>query len=112
MRTPSSAFARPGALVLGGSLFLFVAAAPPQRVEKTFRVGENATLAVINSSLHGSVTVRAWERSEIHVVAEMASRSAIVDAHQEGQAVTVRLRRKGRAPLDAVHLTIDRKSVG
>lgn len=109
MRTLLSAFAPSGALLLGGSLFLSlsVAAAASQRVERTFRVGENATLTVINSSLHGSVTVRAWGRSEIRVLAEMASRSAIVDAHQEGQGVIVRLRKKGRAPLNAVHLTID-----
>lgn len=97
-------------LLLGGSLppALPVAAegTSSRQVERTFRVGENATLNVINSSLHGGVTIRAWERSEIHISAALVSRATLLDARQEGHAVTVRLHKKGRAPIGAVHLTI------
>ncbi len=95
-----------GCVVLPSGLETMRAPLPPPRIERTFRVGERPTLTVVNSSLQGSVTVRAWERPEIRVVAETSSRVAIVDAHQEGAVVSVRLRKKGSVPLERVHLTL------
>jgi len=61
---------------------------------------------VKHSSLRGSIKVRAWNRREIKLVAEIHSPSVSVDASKSREIVTIKLRRRGHEVVDLVNLDL------
>ncbi|HTX16222.1 MAG TPA: hypothetical protein VMD77_13070 [Candidatus Baltobacteraceae bacterium] len=72
----------PGLLILGAA-----SAYANDRITQHFRVDAHPVVAIHNPN--GTVTVRAWTKSEVMVVATRATTSADVDAEQSGNRVDV-----------------------
>ena len=81
-----SSHSRPSLAVLAASVFL-VAATPAfaRRIKKHFPVDGHPVVTLHNFS--GTVTVRAWSKPEILVIADHASDKINVDAEQTGNRV-------------------------
>jgi DUF4097 and DUF4098 domain-containing protein YvlB len=78
----------------------------PRRYETTFPVSAAPTLLVFNSSVRGSVNVKAWERQAIKVAADIYSPTTYVNASKSNEIVTVKLRRQGQTSADAVNFDV------
>jgi DUF4097 and DUF4098 domain-containing protein YvlB len=75
-------------LLVPGLLFLGVASASAgDRITQHFRVDPHPVVAIHNPS--GTVTVRAWTKSEVMVVAERTTTESEVDATQTGNRVDI-----------------------
>jgi DUF4097 and DUF4098 domain-containing protein YvlB len=72
----------PGLLILG-----VASASAGDRITQHFRVDPHPVVAIHNPS--GTVTVRAWTKSEVMVVANRATTAVEVDAEQTGNRVDV-----------------------
>jgi DUF4097 and DUF4098 domain-containing protein YvlB len=74
--------------VLGGMLLLATApAAYAHRVERTFNVTTRPVVSVRNDN--GKITVKSWQKNEVHVVANHASEKVEVDADQRGNRIDI-----------------------
>jgi len=79
---------RKATLLVPGLLILGVASASAgDRVTQHFRVDPHPVVAIHNPS--GTVTVRAWTKSEVMVVAERTTTESEVDATQTGNRIDV-----------------------
>ena len=88
----SSAWKTAGVLVPG---FLLLTALPAsaKRLEKRFKVAAHPIVTIHNPN--GTVTVKAWTKSEILVIADLASDRVDVNAEQNGNRVDVLTRQVG-----------------
>jgi len=75
------------ALLVPGLLLAGVAPALADHFEKRFKVDAHPVVTIHNPT--GLVTVKAWTKSEVEVVAEHASASIEVDAEQTGNRIDV-----------------------
>ena len=88
----SSAWKTAGVLVPG---FLLLTALPAsaKRLEKHFKVAAHPIVTIHNPN--GTVTVKAWTKSEILVIADLASDHVDVTADQNGNRIDVATRQVG-----------------
>lgn len=61
-----------------------------RRIQKDFKVMPHPVLTIHNSS--GKVTIRAWQKPEVEVVADQQSPKVDVDAQQQGNMIVVSTR--------------------
>ncbi len=74
---------------------------PPRRLTRTFSVGRSPGVILVNASLRGSISVQAWERREIHLIA-----TAPVDARFSNNILTVRVPRRRAIGVDTVDIDV------
>jgi DUF4097 and DUF4098 domain-containing protein YvlB len=74
--------------LITAGLLLFGAAAPAHTLEKHFKVEPRAVITIHNPN--GNVTVKAWTKHEVMVVANHVSDKVEVDAEQTGNRVDLR----------------------
>jgi DUF4097 and DUF4098 domain-containing protein YvlB len=77
-------------LLVPGLLLLSVASASADRLERHFKVEAHPVVTIHNPS--GTITVRAWTKSEVMVVAKRATDQVAVDAEQTGNRVDIMTR--------------------
>ena len=77
-------------LLVPGLLFCSVSAASADRIERHFKVEAHPVVTIHNPN--GIVTVRAWTKSDVMVVAKRATTEVEVDAEQTGNRVDVQTR--------------------
>jgi DUF4097 and DUF4098 domain-containing protein YvlB len=77
-------------LLVPGFLLFSAAPASAQRVEKHFKVEAHPVVTIHNPN--GAVTVKAWTRSEVLVIANLGSGHVDLDAQQNGNRVDVMTR--------------------
>jgi DUF4097 and DUF4098 domain-containing protein YvlB len=74
--------------VMSGMLLLATApAAYAHRVEKTFTVTTRPVVSVRNNN--GKITVKSWQKNEVHVLVNHASDKVEVDADQRGNRIDI-----------------------
>jgi DUF4097 and DUF4098 domain-containing protein YvlB len=78
---------RNAGVLVPGFLLLTAAPALADRLERHFKVEPKAVVTIHNPT--GMVTVRAWTKSEVMVVAQKATNRVEVDAEQTGNRVEV-----------------------
>lgn len=81
---------RSAGLLLPGFLLLSVLPVSAKRLEKHFKVDSRPVVTIHNPN--GAVTVKAWTKSEVMVIAELASEHVNVEAQQNGNRVDVATR--------------------
>jgi DUF4097 and DUF4098 domain-containing protein YvlB len=81
---------RTAGVLIPGLLLFSAGAAWGDRLEKHFRVETHPVITVHNPS--GSITVKAWTKSEVMVVASHASGQITIDAEQTGNRVDIMTR--------------------
>jgi len=77
-------------LLVPGFLLFSVLPASAKRLEKHFKVDARPVVTIHNPN--GAVTVKAWTKSEVLVIADLASDRVDVDAQQNGNRVDVTTR--------------------
>jgi len=78
---------RNGLLVLPGLLLFSATSASADRLVQHFKVEAHPVVTIHNPN--GTVTVRAWTKSEVMVVANRATDNVAVDAEQNGNRVDI-----------------------
>jgi DUF4097 and DUF4098 domain-containing protein YvlB len=78
---------RTAGLVVPGLLLLGATGASAQRLERHFKVDAHPIVTIHNPS--GTITVRAWTKSDVMVVANRAADQVEVDAEQNGNRVDI-----------------------
>lgn len=81
--------AKLAALLLPGLLLMAALPASADRVEKRFKVDASAHPVVTIHNPNGLVTVRAWTKPEVMIVATLASSQVDMDAEQNANRVDV-----------------------
>jgi DUF4097 and DUF4098 domain-containing protein YvlB len=79
-----------GALLLPSLLLLSAAPASADRIVQRFKVQARPVITLHNPN--GKVTIKAWTKSEVMVVADRASSQVAVDAEQTGNRVDIATR--------------------
>jgi DUF4097 and DUF4098 domain-containing protein YvlB len=77
-----------------------------QRVVRTFSVGSTPSVVLVNTSLRGNVSVRAWARQEIQLAMTATSSSARVDIRFSNDVLTVRVQKRAATGPEAVDLEV------
>jgi DUF4097 and DUF4098 domain-containing protein YvlB len=83
-------FSKSAGLLLPGFLLFSVLPASAKRLEKHFKVEARPVVSIHNPN--GAVTVKAWTKSEVLVIADLGSDRVDVDAQQNGNRVDVTTR--------------------
>lgn len=83
-------FRKSAGLLLPGFLLFSVLPASAKRLEKHFKVEARPVVTIHNPN--GAVTVKAWTKSEVLVIADLGSDRVDVDAQQNGNRVDVATR--------------------
>ena len=76
-------------------------ASPPRRLVRTFSVGRSPGVILVNSSLRGNISVQAWERREIHLIA-----TAPVDTRFSNNILTVSVPKRRATGSDTVDIDV------
>jgi DUF4097 and DUF4098 domain-containing protein YvlB len=80
-------FCKSAGLLMPGFLFFSAIPASAKRVEKHFEVDSQPVVSIHNPN--GTVTVKAWTKSEVLITADLGSDRVDVDAQQNGNRVDV-----------------------
>src|SRR5579871_3569725 len=78
---------RTATFVVPGLLLLSATGASAQRIERHFRVEPHPIVTIHNPN--GTVTVRAWTKSDVMVVANRAADQVEVDLEQSGNRIDI-----------------------
>jgi DUF4097 and DUF4098 domain-containing protein YvlB len=74
-------------LVIAAALLLSASPASARQIQKRFRVGESPIVTIHNPN--GTVTVKAWTKSEVLVMADLASDETDLGAEQNGDRIDI-----------------------